>query len=84
MAAKSYYDPDVWRRDESSSEEPFDEVVGRRTRTKYFFFNNFHLRLDIRKDGRLDEIAFCAVTFATKVEGSTFLLAYRDIFHNAL
>lgn len=49
-----------------------------------FLLDDLHIRLSVREDGRLDEIALLAVSLPTNVNRRAVLFSGLDIFHDAL
>lgn len=54
------------------------------THAEDLLLGNLHGRLDVREDGRLDEVALGAVTSAAKVDRRTLVLAGLDVRRNAV
>ena len=53
-------------------------------RTKNFFLDNLHIRMNVREYGRLDKVSFVPVTFTTVVDSGTCLFSGVNVSHHAL
>jgi len=58
------------------------EFTNGNDRSEDFFLHNLHLLIDFSEDGRLDEIAFLAVTFTTEDDLGSLVFAGFDIIHD--
>ena len=53
-------------------------------RAEDFFLHDLHVLSDIGEDGGLNEVSLVAVTLTASDDGSTFLLTFLDVTHDAV